>query len=408
MKTIAQKSNKLKSVPQILNTSNSQVKNGMETPKIRIKEHIGIVTNETSTTHINFLISPLKNKITVEKTDYVILDHPTQGETSQILAEVTEVKGYEEVVGTTVNDKNAGNLIATAHIIGYINLQQQNKPIQPLLTPPNPGSRIYLPYVEFLEDTFTRDNNGETYPTPIQIGTLTATATTTNDTKKPINYFLNADTLAATHTLITGTANTGKTHIAKTLAAEIANKTQTAITILDAYGEYTTLKETTNKPTHITTLNPNDKTQETPAKTVKPNQTTILNAENLTPQEKHTALTQCLDALWQARLKKTIPPLLLIIENADTLKTATLETLAYEGTKHGIALMLTTKHPTELGGKILSQLNTQIMGRTTDKDDLNYLNPIAMDKALLLPQLKQDEWIINSSNNAQPMQIRTK
>lgn len=379
----------------------------MEPNTTHVKEHIGIVTNDTSTTHFNFLISPLKNKITVEKADYITIDHPTKGDTYAVIAEVTEVKGYEEVVGASVNDKNAGNLIATAHIIGYINLQQQNKPINKLLTPPNPGSRIYLPYTEFLEDTFTRDTNGKPYPTPIHIGTTNTTATT-KDTKTHLNHYLNAETLTTTHTLITGTPNTGKTHTAKTLATEITNKTQHATVILDAHGEYTKLQETTQKPTSIITLKPNEKTQETIAKTVKTNQTTILNAENLTPNQKQTTLTQCIDALWQARLEKTAPPMLLIIEDAETLRNATLETLAYEGTKHGIALMLIAKHPTELGGKILSQMTTQIMGRTTDKDDLNYLSNMAMEKAPLLPQLKQDEWIINSPGTTQPMHIHTK
>jgi hypothetical protein len=64
----------------------------MDTTKTRIKEHIGMVTNDTSTTHISFLVSPLKNKTSMEKAEYIILDHPTKGETNPIIAEVTEIK----------------------------------------------------------------------------------------------------------------------------------------------------------------------------------------------------------------------------------------------------------------------------------------------------------------------------
>ena len=365
-----------------------------------------MVTNDTSTTHINFLVSPLKNKTTIEKTEYITLDHPTKGETNPIIAEVTEIKGYEEVVGTTLGDKNAGNLIATAQILGYINLAEQNRPIQKLLTPPTPGSRVYLPYAEFLEDTFTRDTNGKPYTTPIHIGAMEATATTTKETKKPINYYLNAETLTTTHTLITATDGAGKTHTAATIATEIANKTQHAIVILDPYGEYNPLKEHTNKPVQTITPNP-DKTAKDPTKTIKPNQITTLNAEGLTPEEKRNLYTHHLKTLWKARLEKTVPPLLLIIEDAETLKNETLEAIAYEGTKHGIALILIAKHPTELGAKILTQTNTHIMGRTTDKDDLDYLKNMAQEKAALLPQLKQGEWIINSTTTARPTQIRT-
>jgi DNA helicase HerA-like ATPase len=378
----------------------------MDLTKTRIKEHIGMVTNDTSTTHISFLISPLKNKTSMEKAEYVILDHPAKGDAYPILAEVTEVKGYEEVVGSTLGDKSAGNLIATAQIIGYINLQEENRPIRKLLTPPIPGSRVYLPYAEFLEDTFTRDTNGKPYKTPIHIGTMEATATTTTENKKPVDYYLNAEDVTSKHTLITAADGAGKTHTATAIIKEIANKTQHAIVILDPYGEYNTITEHTNKPFQKIT-NP-DKTAKDLTKTIKPNQITTLNAEGLTPEEKQGLYTHYLKNIWKARLEKTIPPILLVVEDAETLKNETLEAIAYEGTKHGVALILIAKHPTELEGKILTQTTTQIMGRTTDKDDLEYLKSMAQEKAALLPQLKQGEWIIDSLTTMQPTKICVK
>ena len=380
----------------------------MDSPKTRIKEHIGIVTNDTSTTQITFLITPLKNKTTVEKTDYVTLDHPAQGDTCAIIAEVTEIKSYEESMGTTLGDKNAGNLIATAQIIGYINLQEQNRPLRQLLTPPNPGSRVYLPYAEFLEDTFTRDTNGKPYQTPIHIGMMEATATVNNEHKKPVNYYLNAETLTTTHTLIAAADGAGKTHIATIITMEIANKTQHPIVILDPYNEYHTIATNTKKPVQTVTPNPDENAKDKLAKTIKPNQITTLNAEGLKPEEKHHTFTNYLAALWKARIEKTIPPFLLVVEDAEALKNETLEAIAYGGTKHGVALILIAKHPTELGAKILSQMSTQIMGRTTDKDDLDYLKNMAMEKAALLPQLKQGEWIINSTTTTRPTQVHAR
>jgi DNA helicase HerA-like ATPase len=374
----------------------------MDLTKTRIKEHIGMVTNDTSTTHISFLVSPLKNKTSMEKAEYVILDHPTKGETNPIIAEVTEIKGYEEVVGSTLGDKTAGNLIATAQIIGYTNLTEENRPIRKLLTPPIPGSRVYLPYAEFLEDTFTRDTNGKPYTTPIQIGTMEATATT-KENKKPVDYYLNAEDITTKHTLITATDGAGKTHTATIIIEETANKTQHAIVVIDPYSEYNTIAEHTNKP--FQKITNSDKTTKDPTKAIKPNQITTLNAEGLTPEEKQNLYTHYLKNIWKARLEKTIPPLLLVVEDAETLKNETLEAIAYEGTKHGIALILIAKHPTELGGKILTQTTTQIMGRTTDKDDLDYLKNMAQEKAALLPQLKQGQWIINNLATTQLIQI---
>jgi DNA helicase HerA-like ATPase len=378
----------------------------MDPTKTRVKEHIGIVTNDTSTTHISFLVSPLKNKTSMEKAEYVILDHPTRGDACPIIAEVTEVKGYEEVVGSTLGDKNAGNLIATAQIIGCINLQEENRPIRKLLTPLIPGSRVYLPYAEFIEDTFTRDTNGKPYATPIHIGTMEATATTTKENNKPLDYYLNAEDITTKHTLITATDGAGKTHTATIIIKEIANKTQHPIVILDPYGEYSMIGEHINKPVQKIT-NP-DKTTKDLTKSIKPNQITILNAEGLTLEEKKDLYTHYLKSIWKAKLEKTIPPLLLVVEDAETLKNGTLEAVAYEGTKHGVALILIAKHPIELGGKILTQTSTQIMGRTIDKDDLDYLKNLAQEKVALLPQLKQGEWIINSTSGIQPTQIRIK
>jgi DNA helicase HerA-like ATPase len=372
-------------------------------PAIRMKEQIGIVTNDTSTKQLSFLISPLKNKTTVEEKEYILFDHPTNGETSQILAEVTEIRSYEEIGGTSLTDKTAGNRIATAQILGYINLQDENRPLHKLLTPPNPGSRIYLPYNEFLTDTLKRDNDGKPYQTPISIGTTQTTALTiTNENKQPIQIHLDAQTITRTHTLITATDGTGKTHTAKLIAKEIREKTQTPIIIMDPYNEY---KQNTSSLAQTVTPNP-DKNPKDATKHVKPNQTTILTAEGLTPKEKQNLYHQHLTQLWKARQEKSVPPLLLIAEDAETLKGETLDEIAYAGTKNGIALILITKHPAELGGKILSQTTAQIMGRTTDKTDLDYLANVAGEKAALLPSLTRGQWIISSATMTLPVQMQ--
>ena len=378
----------------------------MEQDRIRVKEHVGIVTNETSTTRLSFLITPLRNGITVEKTDYIILDHPIKGETNPVLAEVTEVKGYEEVVGATVTDKNAGNLVATASIIGYVNLQEQNRSVHKLGTPPNPGSRVYLPYSNFLEDIFSRDINGRYYRNPIHIGTLQAKAVTLNK-KEPVGYSLNGETLTSTHTLITGAPGTGKTRIVISLVREISKKTLHSIVVLDPYNEYKKTQFPTGK-TQTLRLSRTEVLKDRFIRNMKAFQALILKTENLLPEEKTRVLSKCLEVLWKARLERKIPPFLLVIENVETLKTETLKKMVWEGKKQGLSLLLATKHPVALGGEILSQTTTQIMGKTIDKDDLDYLSNVALEKTGLLPKLKRGDWIINSLNDGQIMQIRSK
>ena len=98
-----------------------------------------------------------------------MLDHPIYGDACQILAEVKELANYEEVAGSTVGNR-IGKLLATTQIIGYIDLRNENKPLSKLLVPPNPGSRIYVPYASFLEDVFNRGAQGKQYKQPLHIG----------------------------------------------------------------------------------------------------------------------------------------------------------------------------------------------------------------------------------------------
>jgi hypothetical protein len=378
----------------------------LELTKIRVREHLGIVTNDTSTTQFNFLVTPLKNTRVPTKEDFVLLDHPIFGSDCPLIAQVNEVRSYEEVVGSTLGDK-VGRIIATADILGYVNLQDNIIPLRKLLTPPSPGCRIYMPYAKFLEDIFARDLNGHPFEQPIHLGTLEAEATTADKNSKPINFYIDAEDLTTKHTLITAMDGAGKTHTATIIIEEIANKTTHPIVIIDPHGEYNNISKHTTKPTKKITHKLDNNTKD-PTQNIKTNQITTLNVENLTPKEKNQTLTHQLKTLWKTRLQENIPSFLLVIEDAEKLKNETLEEIAYEGTKHGIALLLIAKHPTELGGKILSQMSTQIIGRTTDKDDIEYLKNMTLEKTPHLPKLKQGEWIINGINTRQPTELITR
>ena len=373
----------------------------------RIQEHLGFITSETSTLKFSFLVVPLKNRKAITKEDYILLDHPELGATYPLIARVNEVKSYEEVVGSNFTDKKIGKMIGDAEIIGYTNLEDEKRPIRKLLTPPNPGARIYLAYAEFLEDTFARDVKGNCFKEPIQIGNLETEAPSIEGGMKPVRFYLDAEELTGRHTLISAIEGAGKTNIAKIIITEIANKTQHPIIIIDPYGEYRSIETLTQKTNKEIKLRPGVKT-ESIAQAIKGNQTTTLNTEYLTPEERRKTLTQALTDLWRSRLDNVTPAFLLVVEEAETLTNTIIETMICEGAKHGIALILIAKHPIELGGKALSQICTQIIGRTTDKDDIEYLKNMALEKTPRLPKLKQGEWIVNSINTREPTEITTR
>ncbi len=374
----------------------------MDLSSVRIREHYGLVSNDTHTGQFSFLVSPPKNRGSVEKHDYVLIDHPLFGEACPVLAVITEITSYEEVAGSTMGDK-MGKMLATAEIEGYIDLRNDNKPLCEVLVPPKPGCRVYVPFKTFLEDILNRHIKGETFKTPIEIGGFKNSSAEDQENKGIIKCFLDAQDLISKHSIITGNSGAGKTHIAKLLVQEILGKTSTQIIIFDPYNEYSDISNPSAKKIEI-----NLKTQrDTLDKEVKKGQLTVLNAHGLTTEEKRSFYLESLQLLLKLRSEEQIKPLFLIIEEAENLKREILNQLVAEGRKTGISVCLLTVNPAELGGKILSQTGYQIIGKTTNKEDIEYLTNMA-GPANTLPTLAPGEWIINGINASRPMKIQVK
>ena len=152
------------------------------------------------------------------------LDHPLFGEVCQILAVITDITSYEEVAGgSSIGDK-MGKMLATAEIVGYVDLRNENKPLCEVLVPPNPGGRVYVPLKKFLEDILNRNTKGETFKTPIEIGILQNSSAEDQENQGRIKCFLDAQDLTSKHTLIAAGPGAGKTHLAKLLLQEISRK----------------------------------------------------------------------------------------------------------------------------------------------------------------------------------------
>jgi len=421
----------------------------MPTQQVHVNEHLGIVTSGTSTTQFSFFLTPLEDRITARKNDYVITDHPVLGEKSPVLAEVTEINNHEKAIGSTFTEK-AIEMAATCNIIGTIDLTKPTtKLLTPLLFPPDVGTKVYLPYYEFLEDTFTRDLNGKQYPNPLHIGTIQTFASTKKGDKQKPRFYMNDQDFLQQHFLISGQSGTGKTHTAAIIVEELANKTTTPTLILDPYGEYTTIgikgKDPTKKysfdfklsiyasnpkkvhnalksagvklePINRLSINPipnqwtnsdKNKTESIGKKleeSIRNNKVTILNAEELTFDQKREFFTMCTQSLLKNRLSERGEPFLLVVEE-DTLDNKVLGKITSEGRKHGLSLCLLTQNPSELSSKVLSQMGTQILGRTTSAEDLECLKNMALEKIMELPKLARGEWIINGITLHRPTKV---
>ena len=388
----------------------------MDLSNLRIREHFGLLTNDTNTSKFSFHVSPPKNRNSVSKEDYVVVDHPIFGEACPVLGQITEITSYQEVAGSSIGDR-MGRMLATTEIIGYVDLRKENRPLNKLLVPPNPGSRLYVPTTIFLEDIFNRNLKGEIFAQPLLFGTQTSSID-----EQQMRCYLDAQELLTKHTLMAAMTGTGKTHAAKTLIQEMSEKTNTPVVIVDHAGEYSNLNPSKSKVVilaakpektakRITTKTQvkilNDKNEkETLAKEVKKGQIVILNGQGLTAEERRVFYSNCLKTLWKNRTDENTEPFLLLVEEAENLKGETLDQIITEGRKNGIAIYLLSIHPVELGGRVLSQIGNQIIGKTTNKEDVEILASMTNVENGVLQRLGAGEWIISGVNRSRPMKVQ--
>lgn len=433
----------------------------MDNGQMRFKEQVGIVTSEATIDQFKFFVTPLINSVGVEKEDFVMVDHPFLGESCPILAVVNELRNYEEIVGTTIRENRTVKTIAVGEIIGCVDVREpQLKFLNEIAVPPKPGSRVYLPYLEFLNDVFSRTYDGKPFEYPIHLGELKSNANSKDGGRKPLQFTLNSTDFAKHHILLSAISGSGKTHATTIIVEEIVNRTGSPVVIFDPYSEYTTVgipgklfnelsaegklslsdypynfevsvyafndKGLIKKlerggiyPRAVNNLKiqpfpnqvaKNSKTQfkiitDDFKEVVKHNRVTVLDSRGMPQEDTRQFFTSTLQALWHYRLDEQVEPFLLVVEEASQLEVEMLRRVASEGRRMGITMCLLTQHPTEIDGKVLSQMGTYMIGRTTDTMDLEYFKSITADNSPLLPYLRPGEWIVNGANLNRPIKV---
>ncbi len=366
----------------------------MDLSNVRIREHFGLISNDSHTEKFSFLVSPPKNRAGLQIKDYILVDHPLVGEACQVLSIIVDIASYEEIAGSTINDKKA-KMLATAQIIGAINMENEIKPLKKVLVPPNPGSRVYVPLKGFLEDILNRNLKGETYKIPLEIGTYEGLSTEEKQTKGEIKCFIDAQKLAVNHTLISAVTGAGKTYLTKKILKALQEKTAMQPVIFDAYGEYTDVASNTPLTSKI------DK--ETLLKDPKRGKAVSLNGTGVSLEEKRSFYIDALKSLLKLRLEGKIPPIFVVIEEAESLKGAIFDEAVAEGRKIGLSLCLLTTHPIDLGGKTRSSVGNEIVGKITDKNDTECFSHISGNYQL--SELTIGEWILGGATVTRPVKI---
>ncbi|MDQ1280637.1 MAG: hypothetical protein QG670_1900, partial [Thermoproteota archaeon] len=193
----------------------------MSNGDIRFKEQIGIVTSEASSEQFKFFVTPLTNNLGVGKDDYIIIEYNLYGKPCPLLAVVKDLINYEEVIGTSIRENKSVKTIATGEIIGCVDIRNPEvKILRKISTPPTPGCRVFLPYLEFLEDVFSRTQTGKLLKRPLHIGEL-LNANSKQGGLKPLNFYLDFENLTNNHMLISAISGHGKTSLASVIVEEI-------------------------------------------------------------------------------------------------------------------------------------------------------------------------------------------
>lgn len=111
---------------------------------------------------------------------------------------------------------------------------------------------------------------------------------------------------------------------------------------------------------------------------IQKGRTTIINLRGTPPDIQELIVNRIGTALFELRKIGKIPPMMLVVEEAHnfcpqqglTACSKIFRTIASEGRKFGLGLMIITQRPAKVDKNVLSQCNTQIILKVTNPNDL--------------------------------------
>jgi hypothetical protein len=106
--------------------------------------------------------------------------------------------------------------------------------------------------------------------------------------------------------------------------------------------------------------------------------TTIINLKGVAPDIQELVVNRLATAMFELRKVGRIPPLMLVVEEAHNFcpqvgqvaSSKVFRTLASEGRKFGLGLLIITQRAAKVDKNVLSQCNTQIILKVTNPNDL--------------------------------------
>ncbi len=113
---------------------------------------------------------------------------------------------------------------------------------------------------------------------------------------------------------------------------------------------------------------------------VRPGKCTIINLKGVGPDVQEVVAARLSALLWSARKRDSIPPHILVVEEAhnfcpergvgNAVSGPVLRTVAAEGRKFGMGLVIVSQRPAKIDKNVLSQCNTQVVLKVTNPNDV--------------------------------------
>jgi DNA helicase HerA-like ATPase len=124
---------------------------------------------------------------------------------------------------------------------------------------------------------------------------------------------------------------------------------------------------------------------ETPVEELlRPGRAAVMDMTGILPELQAMIVSRLLSEIFEARKRRRIAPGMVVIEEAhnyipergtgNAASTGIIRTIAAEGRKFGLGLMVISQRPARVDKNVISQCNTQIIMRVTNPNDLKALS----------------------------------
>jgi DNA helicase HerA-like ATPase len=117
---------------------------------------------------------------------------------------------------------------------------------------------------------------------------------------------------------------------------------------------------------------------------LRPGRAAVMDMTGILPELQSMIVSRLLSEIFEARKRRRIAPGMVVIEEAhnyipergtgNAASTGIIRTIAAEGRKFGLGLMVISQRPARVDKNVISQCNTQIIMRVTNPNDLKALS----------------------------------